>query len=339
MDEELGGLLFFGAMVLVASWLSVSPSRYATASHWLIQRGHFRTAGVVIRLLRALPQRKGEYWARFYGVLLASDRGSTAEALSEAAGLLEVYGHPPAGGWVALNLPPVWINAGRYREALIALRRYPLRPHHADREGLAICHVNRAEALHNLGRDDLALKLLQRIRRLLSRSSIGKNGALTLRAWILAQRGQPQRARRVLEKLDARPLMPGYAAEVFYTRALVELAAGAAERALEEAEQGLAASLRASSRRNGLFLLGRIEAARGNLERAFSYYEQGRAHVYRGQGGQALFELGLLRLRQSDTERARAAFDDAITRDPESIGAERARAELAKLASVSPAAL
>jgi len=232
--------------------------------------------------------------------------------------------------WAAID---IWINAGQYRKALRAIRRFPMfGPERARDAGLyGTMQVNRAEALHNLGRDRLALRLLARTRPFSKRSTLARNGALLLEAWILSQLGEGERARSVLSGLNSRPLSPHYAAEIHFTRAAVELCCGQLDAAVVEANLGLTRAVRSSSERNGRFLLGKIEMARGELTRAVSHYEAGRAHRYQRQGGPSLCELGQVYERLGKLADARQVYLDATLRDPESFAANECRARLARL--------
>ena len=233
--------------------------------------------------------------------------------------------------WTATDL---WVTAGRYRRAVAGLRHVgrPRRLNTLDRHIYGIMQVNRAEALHNLGRDDLALRLLNRVDASVDLSPIATNGSRALRAWILAHLGRGDDARKVLSALDPRPLSPTYAAETHFTRSAMELCVGNLDAAKLEANRGLDCSVRASSQRNGLFLLGRIELARGKIERARRHYERGRSHRYRGQGGAALFELGSLYESLGEREAAVAVFREAIERDPESFAVQKCQQRLRAIA-------
>lgn len=319
---------FFG--IVVAAWISVGPVLCVRYGHRLLSSGRRDTLRQVIRALRYLPLPNGTHLARFFRCRVASDEGETAEATRELEDLLRLL---PAGSrltsWMFAGTIDIWVNAGRYRTALLAARDARWRG--ASWELSCVGHVNRAEALHNLGRDGLALALLRRQRARLERSALGRNGAIALEAWIFAQRGNAAQARAVFGRIDPKPLSPYYLSEVLYTHAAIELAGNELDRAFTLASHGLAKAVRASSERNGHFLLGRIDLARGQLEQALVHYERGRHHRYRGQGGTALLELGQLYERLNRPNAAREVYAEALARDPESPAARECRARASML--------
>lgn len=326
-------LLGFALLVLLVAWLQVGAIWCFRLGHWLLSSGRRSAVRRIVWGLGLVPWHRGEYPATYLRIRIASDEGDTSVALQ----LLEemprmVQRQPSLASIAAASFIDVWVNAGQYRRAVLEPRRlrWTARTREA-RELFGIAHVNRAEALHNLGRDRLALDVLRRQRSRLKSSPLGKNGALTLEAWIRAQLGQTQRARRAMERVDPRPLSPYYAAEVHFTRALVELSGGNSDLAFEEATAGLARAVRASSERNGHYLLGRIEAARGNTDEALKHYERGRMHRYRAQGGGSLLELAQLYERLGQSAAAGDVYAQLLERDPESPATLIARERLDQL--------
>jgi tetratricopeptide (TPR) repeat protein len=330
---EGGILVGVALLVLFAAWLQVGALWCFRLGHWFLSSGRRNAVRRVAWCLDFVPWRRGEYSAAYLRIRVASDEGQTSVALERLEELLQkLEGHPLLASTAAASFIDVWVNAGQYRRAVLAPRRSRWRTRaRGAREVFGIAQVNRAEALHNLGRDRLALALLRRQRARLKASRIGKNGALALEAWIRAQLGQTERARRAIERLDPRPLSPYYAAEIHFTRALVELSGGKHDLAFEEATAGLAGAVRASSERNGHFLIGRIEAARGNTEEALKHYERGRMHRYRAQGGGSLLELAQLYERLGQPQGARDAYGLLLERDPESAAALVGRKRLDQL--------
>jgi len=318
------------AIAVWAQWGFAWMLRLCTRYLYSGRRAACRRA---ITALRTVPNPLATYHADRFLIRVASDEADTAAAIADLERLIADSRNPlgpaPTSAW----LVDIWVNAGRYRAAVLAPRRYGWRSMQLRFPAeFSVSHVNRAEALHNLGRSDLALKLLARIRQR-NTSPIGINGGMALESWILADLGRAREARAVFEHIDPRPLTPYYAAETHFTRALIELCSGDYERAFDVASAGVATVVRASSERNGLFLLGRIEALRGNLEQALALYERGRTHRYRGQSARGLLELAELYERHARTDAARAVYAQAINEDPESAAAVLCRTRLAAVES------
>lgn len=221
----------------------------------------------------------------------------------------------------------ILIAAGRYREALDS-------PQTADRSPEAVLHrafgeVNRAEALHNLGRDEEALALLDRALVPLEPVtpyldpepvSLVVAGAALLRAWILAVGGDPGSARAHLESMESDIVSRDYAPELLFTRALVELRAGKLDLAAPLARRGLEVSKRASSRRNGQFLLALVLLTRhtpGDPDEAAAHVEAGLDARYQGQGAWALCELARSHRARGEADEADRLLALARARDPE----------------------
>jgi tetratricopeptide (TPR) repeat protein len=282
-------------------------------------------------LLILFPEPRARYFRRYLGIRLVAYEGAAEQSSNDLESWLDSMNrHSSGANFTERLFVDVRVSAGKYRAAVLGGRHVRLaRLRTRKLRGLrAIWHINRAEALHNLGRDDLALRLLDRSKAASEGNPVARNGLLCLRAWILGHRGEVAAARRAFTGIDPKPLSPMYLPEVLFTKAALELASGDVEGAFTSATAGLGAALRASSERNGLFLLGKIERVRGNLEQAVEYYERGRSHRYRGQGGGSLCELGELYQELGRTELARAAFVTAIERDPESAAAAQCRMRL-----------
>lgn len=327
-------LLLAAVSCLLLAWPMIATMVFVRLGFWFLGSGNRAAARKLRKWVWLMPKKTA--WTVSNSLLIrANSEDGDADG---AAALLDqciesVATDPRRASFMACSAVDIWNNAGQYRKALRAIRRFPVRrAERARHPGLyGTMQVNRAEALHNLGRDRLALRLLARTKPFADRSPLSRNGALTLEAWILAHMGQGERARGVLARLDARPLSPHYAAEVHFTRAAVELSCGQIEAALVEANLGLASAVRSSSERNGRFILGKIEIERGNFHLAVLHYEAGRAHTYRRQGGASLHELGQLYERLGKLGDAQQAYEDATVRDPESLAARECRARLEEL--------
>jgi tetratricopeptide (TPR) repeat protein len=325
-------LLMALASCALLVWSVVAPLTLYKLGYWFLVRGKRSAVRRVCGWVWFIPKRARWSVSDWLRIRATSDDGNADEAVDLLEECVEARNRASAT-IMALACVDIWVNAGQYRKALRVIRMNPdRRKLRARQPGLyGVIQVNRAEALHNLGRNELALKLLLRTRRYAKHSALGRNGALTLEAWVLAQRGEGERARHVLTELDPKPLSPYYAAEVHFTRAAVELSCGRFEVARTLAELGVAHSVRRSSERNGQFLLGKIELARGDLAKALTHYEAGRAHLYRRQGGASLGELAELYEKLDRIDDARGVYAEAILRDPESFAAVRCRVRLAQL--------
>ncbi|HYQ04725.1 MAG TPA: tetratricopeptide repeat protein [Polyangiaceae bacterium] len=317
------------ALLLVAVWAQWGlqwSNRFGT---WCLYRGRRTACRAAIVSLNVHPNPYAGSAAARMRIRLLADEARTSLAISELEGLVSsaILMKPLNSA----QMIDIWVNAGKYRAAILAPRRFRwglLRRHLPDL--CEIANINRAEALHNIGRNDLALKLLTRTPRA---NPISVSGGAMLEAWILADEGRTDAARALYRSIDARPLCPYYWSETLYTRALIELSAGEYDLAFVSVSDGLARAIRVSSERNGLFLLGRVEALRGNLDRAIAHYEGARRHRYRGQSARGLFELGQLYERQNRPAAARSVYAQAIEEDAESVAATRCHERMAALAS------
>ncbi len=224
------------------------------------------------------------------------------------------------------------VTNGRYREALGAELLFPeavrLKARRKDPHTYAIACINRAEALHNLGRDQEALDALEQVEKDVQDNPLGKSGLLCLRAWILVRVRDPDGARRALEDLDPAPLAD-YAAELSYTWSALEREVGRADAALAAARRGLSLATLPSSIRNGHVMVASALALAGDLDAARAAFDQARAHPHRGQSGDGLLRHGELLERLGDEEGARGAYQLAIEEDPQSVFAAEAQRRLA----------
>jgi tetratricopeptide (TPR) repeat protein len=225
--------------------------------------------------------------------------------------------------WVLVNLATcALVTMGYYREALSLSEKcteHDLeKAIEADRQEYGITLINRAEALHNLGRDVEAHALLDTATPLVHDYPLAANGLLCLRAWIWVHQGDLAQARRALESLDPQPLAPDYSAEIEYTWAALEREAGAHAKALRHAEQGLALSVRSSSIRNGHFMKASVAAISGDAKNAVAWFEQAVTHPYQGQARYGLLRFAAFLRSQGESERAETIMALSHKLDPES---------------------
>ena len=92
--------------------------------------------------------------------------------------------------------------------------------------------------------------------------------------------------------------------------------------------EGLSMAKRASSARNGLFLLARAQAAQGQWSEAESLCRRAAERADLGQGGDGLLLWGDVLHRLGRQDEAEQAWRFAVERDPESESAEQARQRL-----------
>jgi tetratricopeptide (TPR) repeat protein len=266
---------------------------------------------------------------------VAADRGQTEKAVRDAEAMLQAMKGVDLeySGWFMLNAAiDVFVNAGRYSRAVALPDEWSSVSREAwralDPVSHTIAYINRAEALHNLGRNIEALASLAELDPGCQRDPVAMNGRALLRAWILAQMKRADEAQAELETVDPAPLGPRYLSEVLYTRSLVARERGDLELAVEAAQQGLAAARRASSYRNGLVVVAAAEVARGNHEVALDLLVAAAQHPYHGQSAGGRLLLGTSCERVDRRELAREAYTRALEQDPESCLCETIRARL-----------
>lgn len=306
------------------------------AQRWLVDAAygaHLRgIAGPAFALARALRRLPGSGNRRAGAWLLAAvhaDRGETTAAVEATQLMLLGLGHDRFSWRTLTDATNHLVNAGLYREAVLLPRAWPAAPRRAarrkDRVNYVLAHVNRAEALHNLGRHRAALRLLSRVEADAGTHALAREGLLLLKAWILDHLGELTRAARALAGIRGRAIGRHYAPELHYARSRLELGRGRLDRARREATLGLRASVRAASERNGLFLLGEISIAEGEPDRAIEELERGLACRYQGQGGASLLVYAGL-LRELGRSRDALAIEDLVLeRDPQSFAAAAVR--------------
>lgn len=223
--------------------------------------------------------------------------------------------------WQLVNsAADLMIWAGRYRESLALPERWsePARARGValDRESWLLFRINRVEALYNLGELDRARAALDGLAD--DRELPMIDAAWRLQsAWLACLEGDPDQAIDALAELDPEPLA-NYGPELHYTWARVHLIRGEPAEARDEVRVGLAQAERASSRRNGLFLLAEVEHAQQRTVPALRAYLTGACHRYRGQGGPALLAWAELLDNHGLAGLARKALGWCAERDPQS---------------------
>jgi len=259
--------------------------------------------------------------------------GRTALAVRRSRAILRAL-PKNASTWRFVNaLVNCLINGGKYQEAIDA----PLRWSQSVRDGArakepgdwALVEINMAEALYNLGRWDEALARLAKLDDMAAVQGLTKSGLLLQRAWILAHLGHGTAARNLADEARADDLPRAFHAELHFTRGAALASIGRQADAIEEVCRGQHYAMRASSERNALFLLGRLEMSRGRLESAEQHFRRGAEHSYQAQGAEGLLLWGdVLDALHRSTE-AVAAWQFAQQRDPESEAAHVATQRLA----------
>ena len=311
--------------------------------HWLLYRlawrcshsGVYRATRALVAFLEKLPL---EDWMRAslwrMDLYALSALGETEAAV---AGARRLAVHAKADGCVdcANCVVNLFINAGLYLEALAIEKGWqgPSEPQtpHAEQEW-ALVRFNLVEAVYNLGGWEAALARLNALEEVARRHPFLWNFFPVQRAWILAHTGRGTEALDALRQVDWRGVPPEYRSEVCFTRAAALLALRRYDEAHQEASAGLKLALRASSTRNGLFLLGRIAHAAGRREEALRFFEAGARHPYKGQGGDALLAWGDCLDELGRHEEAREAWRLVLDRDKQSGAAWEATSRRARTA-------
>lgn len=257
--------------------------------------------------------------------------GQTARAVEGARRLADEA--RTVSDWSLANTAiNTFINAGLYQEALEVERRWEPQAAHASEESetdeKALARFNLCEALYNLGDWEAARARLREVEEGAAGEPLLRHAILMQRAWIHAHTGQGAEALAALEQLNREDIPRVYWSEVAFTRAAALLELGRYDEAGTEARAGLKWARRVASRRNGLFMLGRIALAAGRLEEAARHFEAGAVHPYRGQGGGALLAWGDCLERLGRGERAREAWRLVLERDPQSAAAREAASRL-----------
>jgi tetratricopeptide (TPR) repeat protein len=285
----------------------------------------------------------GRRWLSYALVLrgyAAADRGDTQRAVTDADLVLETAhgATPDVCWWYLVNAAiDIYVNGGRYGSALSAAERWSAEAQERGRAESPVQHayaaINRAEALHNVGDHEAALRLLDETERHAKRADrLSQEGLELLRAWILCHVGRAREAWTRLAKIDRKVFGPRYRAEYHLTRAVALCEKGELGFAEREAHAGAGAARRAASRRNALHVEARVAMAAKDDARAIALLERARRHAYQGQAGPVLVHLGEAYERAGKPAEARRAYQDALAADPQSYACAAANIRLAALA-------
>jgi tetratricopeptide (TPR) repeat protein len=322
--DRIGDLLLLAVGPFIVVWGTVqlwATSRARLADKELAQRrpAHALRA---IAPLRRLPGRNFQTAVLVVEFQANTQTGNHDDA-AKALGKLSALKAAGLSIWSEVNLATCeLVTAGRYQEALTVDRSWP-----ADDLDLAktvdpamfgVTLINRAEALHNLARNDEAHALLDTATPLVADYPLGKHGLQCLRAWILIHQGDLERAREALSSVERAALAPFFTAEVDFTWAALERDTGDYSQALSHAEQGLSLAERPSSVRNGHFMIATIAALSGDSARALKEFEKALAHPYKGQARYGLLRFAAFLSARGDTVRATEVMHLSTKLDPES---------------------
>lgn len=218
------------------------------------------------------------------------------------------------------------IAAGRYHQALEWRGRWRWKKRALGDED-EVLRVNEAEALACLGRHEEALARAPH--EAASHFGLLVAGVAAHRAWVLAELGRVEEARREhAVHVGASSALGPYLAEWHLSRFAVEFAAGAWDAAAAALDQAAGTAVRESSKRNVHFLRGRLAFARGQLDEAVKHFELGAASPYRWQGGPAWLDYGDALQRLGREVEARTAWQHCVERDGQSPAAATARQRL-----------
>lgn len=312
---------FVSLLIVLTYWFA--PQVYA---RWLPRVLALSEHVPIVHVLFGTP---GIHYYQFLQMQRAYFDGRIARALALSERMMS---WPEGSSWAIVN----WricllVSAGRYRDALRAPQSYDQPALQADRalhpRVYLLSRINIAEALYNLGRLGCAARVLEEVR-IESKGAdedLLSAGLATQSAWLFTMMGQPKRALLRLENVTIDDFPEPFRAEWYFTRAAALRDLKSLKDAQQEAEEGMRRSVRASSKRNALFLMAGIARGQGKFSEAIAMLEQGVAHRYIGQGGDGLLLLGDLYAQAGRSVEALRAFELAIERDPESRSARVAR--------------
>jgi tetratricopeptide (TPR) repeat protein len=201
---------------------------------------------------------------------------------------------------------------------------------------LALIQINLAESDYNLGGWDRAEVRLSGLDEEAERLPITRAGLLQQRAWIAAHQARGPEAMALCERVSIHWLPRPYHAEFYFTRAVALLAVGRVAAAEGAVRAGQRVALRRSSRRNAVFLLARVAAAREDWAAAERFCRHAAAEASCGQGGDGLLLWGEALSRLGRPLDALAAWELARERDPESESARLAAARADALRAARP---
>ncbi|MDI1479617.1 hypothetical protein [Polyangium sp. y55x31] len=329
MDEVGFYELFVGAWLLAG---------LVAAGAYVGER--FVSYEAAVRLSSYARKARGRGWFTTSRLLLAASRRSLPAAYVQAETAMALYYQgrmeeaaraiddvpvfeEPSGEfslYVVNLLVCVDVASGHYARALARRAAWSLA------QNDAILCINEAEALANLGRWEESLAHVRRA--LASGDALDRTGAALHGTWVLALQERAAEARAQFALAREADLPDDFRSEYHFAEAFLCLAEGDRASARRAVLRGDALAKRASSRRNALFLLGRIAAREGRFEEALARFEEGARHVFRGQGGDGLLAWGDTLATLGRAEQAAAAWRLVIERDPESYAAALARERL-----------
>jgi len=319
----VGAWLFAGLVAVGSTALDRAPRFYVASRLWSYSsrargRGWFSASKLLLaastrRLPPALVQAESAMQLYYEGKVEEACRLiDDIVVFEDPSGVLSLH--------VVNLLVCVDVAAGRYERALA--RRGPW----SIAEDDAILCINEAEALANLGRWDASLACARRA--LDCEDALARTGAALHGVWVLATQARVEEARALFALAREADLPRDFRSEYHFAEAFLRLAEDDPPGARRAVLRGDAIAVRASSRRNALFLLGRIAAREGRSEEALTWFEAGARHVFRGQGGDGLLAWGDTLASLGRAERAAGAWRLVIERDPESYAASLARERL-----------
>ncbi len=220
------------------------------------------------------------------------------------------------------------VTFGKYGEAVALASRWEDSAVAGPRSERVLVRINVSEALYDLGRWQEAWECLEGLDDAAVHATVTRGALLTQRAWIAAHEGRYEEALALARKADPEWFPAEFRSEVFFSRAMALLGLRYVGAAKKDVERGLEVARRASTHRNGAFLLARIAAAAGDAAEAERQFKRAANHRYRGQGGDGLLAWGEFLAANDRRPEALEAWRLATERDPESESAARARARI-----------
>ena len=281
-------------------------------------------AGAMLCLVLVARSEGAKRYRLVRRALWLRQAGRSAAAVKALEAAIDV-GRPDPG---VVNLAvETLISGGKYSEALALPPAFdPVAPF--DKLHFVLVQINLAEAEYNLGRWDAAWSRLEPLDGRAEPFAITRAGLALQRAWILAHTNRPDEALAMWEQADMYGLPHPYRAEHYFTHAAILLGLGRLDDAEDVADAGADASVRPSSERNALFMLARVAATKGDLERAEELCRAASGHRFQGHGGDGLLLWGDVLNRLHRATEARQAYALCIARDGQSESARSAEARL-----------
>lgn len=318
----------FGLILLVALGVSLMllPMALVLAINASTARGAWRLSRVLGRVAQPLlGSSLGGSLAFQCEAFAMRETGDLQGAVAMAKAHVAKSDIP---AWSRNVAADILISAGAYAAALGAEPPPDMPSAARDAFGLALIQINLAEADYNLGRWEAAEARLRSLDASCSPHSITRAGLILQRAWIAAHRGRAAEALDLCATTTPDWLPPTYRSEHHFTRASALLALGRVEDADIALGEGEAVAIRLSSKRNALFLRGRVAAARADWVSAELHCRAAANHAFRGQGGDGLLLWAHALKQLGRSVEASEALRLAAERDPESEAATLAAVEL-----------